>query len=88
MNQQLLSTDEAADYLGLSPYVLQRDRCDPHPTIPVIYVRPRTPRYSVADLDHYLEERRLGSGVEDDLEFLDEDQEDALQDEHDEEEIQ
>ena len=81
MNQQLLSTDEAADYLGLSPYVLQRDRVSPHPTIPVIYVRPRTPRYLKADLDHYLEERRLGVDIEDDLEALEEDEEGLFEDE-------
>ena len=80
MSPQLLSTDEAAEYLRLSPYVLQRDRCSSTPSIPVIYVRPRTPRYAVADLERYLESKRLGPDLEDDLDAFDADEDEDLED--------
>ena len=71
MNAQLVSTDEAAEYLGLSPYVLQKDRCSSSPSIPVIYVRSRTPRYAIADLKRYVESNRLGPDLTDDLDVFD-----------------
>ena len=87
MNTQLLSTDEAAEYLGLSPYVLQRDRCSPNPTIPVIYVRSRTPRYATSDLEQYLESHRIGPEFDDDIAALDVEEFDDLDEDAEEDEL-
>ncbi len=49
----LITTQEAAEYLGVSRYFLERDRVE-GPNIPVIYVGQRSPRYRVQDLDRFI----------------------------------
>lgn len=53
MNQQLLTTREAARYLGVSKAFLERDRWA-GARIPFVRVGTRAVRYRPEDLDHYL----------------------------------
>ncbi len=50
----LMTTQEAAEYLGVSRYFLERDRVE-GPTVPVVYVGHRSPRYRQQDLDKFIQ---------------------------------
>lgn len=54
MNKHLLTTQEAADYLGVSKQFLERDR-HVGARIPYIQVGARAVRYRIQDLEDYLE---------------------------------
>lgn len=56
MHSQLLTTAQAATYLGVSKAFLERDRCY-EARIPHIKVGSRAVRYRVADLEAFLESR-------------------------------
>lgn len=56
MTQNLLTTKEAASYLGVSKAFLERDRWA-GARIPFVRVGSRTVRYRRLDLDTYLESR-------------------------------
>lgn len=56
MNHKLLTTDQAASYLGVSKAFLERDRWA-GARIPFIKVGTRAVRYRLADLENYLEGR-------------------------------
>lgn len=81
MSKQLLTTQEAADYLGVSRYFLERDRSE-GPSVPVIYVGHRSPRYRTADLERYLDARtRQVAEDPDDDHYQDWDDDDDPEDE-------
>jgi len=52
----LLSTKEAAKYLGVSPAFLERDRWA-GARIPFVKIGTRSIRYRIADLDTYIESK-------------------------------
>lgn len=56
MNIQLLTTSQAAHYLGVSKAFLERDRWA-GARVPFIKVGSRAVRYRQADLDGYIESR-------------------------------
>ncbi|MFZ5621441.1 MAG: helix-turn-helix transcriptional regulator [Pseudomonadota bacterium] len=56
MNPKLLTTNQAASYLGVSKAFLERDRWA-GARIPFIKVGTRAVRYRLADLENYLEGR-------------------------------
>lgn len=56
MNNQLLTTDQAANYLGVSRAFLERDRWA-GAQVPFVKVGARTVRYRMADLDEYIRSR-------------------------------
>ncbi|MEW8525573.1 MAG: helix-turn-helix domain-containing protein [Candidatus Thiodiazotropha endolucinida] len=56
MKSTLLTTEEAADYLGVSKAFLERDRWA-GARIPFIKVGSRAVRYRLQDLDDYIESR-------------------------------
>ena len=56
MNPKLLTTDQAASYLGVSKAFLERDRWA-GARIPFIKVGTRAVRYRLADLESYLDGR-------------------------------
>lgn len=56
MNQPLLTTPQAANYIGMSKAFLERDRWA-GATIPFIKVGSRAVRYRLADLDAFLNSR-------------------------------
>lgn len=56
MNQPLLTTKEAAKYLGLSKAFLERDRWA-GASIPFLRVGARAVRYRVSDLERFLNSR-------------------------------
>ena len=56
MNQQLLTTKEAARYLGVSASFLERDRWA-GAKIPFIKLGSRAVRYKLDELDRYIESR-------------------------------
>lgn len=56
MNQPLLTTKEAAKYLGLSKAFLERDRWA-GARIPFLRVGSRAVRYRISDLERYLNSR-------------------------------
>jgi len=56
MHSQLLTTQTAAEYLGVSKAFLERDRWA-GARIPFIKVGSRAVRYRKSDLDQYLESR-------------------------------
>lgn len=56
MNIQLLTTSQAAHYLGVSKAFLERDRWA-GARVPFIKVGSRAVRYRQADLDDYIESR-------------------------------
>ena len=60
MNEQLLSTEEAARILAVSRAFLERDRWA-GARIPFIRVGARAVRYRLADLNTYIESRRRQS---------------------------
>ncbi len=51
--QKLLTTEEAAEFLGMSPQFLERDRWK-GATIPFVRVGSRSIRYRFEDLKNYL----------------------------------
>jgi len=53
----LLTTSEAAEFLGMSPAFLERDRCE-GPTIPFVRVGNHRVRYRLAELEAYIAKRR------------------------------
>ena len=53
MSERLLTTQEAADYLGISSSFLERDRWA-GAQIPFVRVGRRTVRYQLSELDNYL----------------------------------
>lgn len=55
----LLTTQEAADYLRLSPKTLDTARCTGELSIPFVKYG-RSVRYRQADLDRYIESRMVG----------------------------
>lgn len=63
LQQRLLSTKEAARYLGVSPAFLERDRWA-GARIPYVKIGTRTIRYDIAELDRYLQARRQRSTSE------------------------
>lgn len=56
MNVQLLNTQQAAQYIGMSKAFLERDRWA-GATVPFIKVGSRAVRYRLADLDAFLDSR-------------------------------
>lgn len=56
MNQSLLTTPQAAQYIGMSKAFLERDRWA-GATVPFIKVGSRAVRYRLADLDAFLDSR-------------------------------
>lgn len=54
MKNQLLTTTEAAKYLGVSKAFLDRDRCY-DARIPFVKLSPRAVRYRPEDLDQFIE---------------------------------
>lgn len=63
MQHQLLTTKEAAQYLGVSEAFLERDRWA-GARVPFIRVGARAVRYRLSDLDAYIEAQRCHSGLE------------------------
>lgn len=53
MSERLLTTQEAADYLGISSSFLERDRWA-GAQIPFVRVGRRTVRYQLSELDNYI----------------------------------
>jgi len=66
MNDKLLSTPDAAKYLGVSAAFLERDRWA-GARVPFIRVGNRAVRYRLADLDAYIAGRRRGAGSKADV---------------------
>ncbi len=60
MQHQLLTTKEAAQYLGVSEAFLERDRWA-GARVPFIRVGARAVRYRLSDLDAYIEAQRCHS---------------------------
>ncbi len=60
MAEQLITTEEAAQRLGVSKAFLERDRWA-GARIPFIRIGARAVRYRVSDLDHYIEQRQRRS---------------------------
>ncbi|MBL3556874.1 helix-turn-helix domain-containing protein [Marinobacter sp. JB05H06] len=56
MNDKLLTTKEAAEYLGVSKAFLERDRWA-GARIPFIKVGSRTVRYRLSDLEEYIKKQ-------------------------------
>ena len=56
MDDQLLTTKEAAGYLGLSKAFLERDRWA-GAQVPYIKIGSRAVRYRLSDLQHYIQSR-------------------------------
>ena len=56
MDNKLLTTQQASEYLGMSKAFLERDRVE-EARIPFIKVGSRAVRYRIADLDAFLESR-------------------------------
>lgn len=54
MNQHLLTTKQAASYLGLSAAFLERDRWA-GARVPFVKLGTRSIRYRVSDLDQYIQ---------------------------------
>lgn len=63
MQTQLLNTQQAADYLGVSVAFLERDRWA-GARVPFIKVGSRAVRYKQSDLEQYIEQCRRQSRVE------------------------
>jgi len=63
MQHQLLNTQEAAKYLGVSVAFLERDRWA-GARVPFIKVGSRAVRYKQSDLELYIEQCRRQSSVE------------------------
>ena len=59
MERQLMTTAEAAEYLGVSMAFLERDRWA-GATIPFVRIGKRAVRYRTATLDDFLEKRTVG----------------------------
>lgn len=55
-----MTTEQAADYLGIKPITLRTWRCNKRYTIPFIKVGGRI-RYRKEDLDAWLESRTVGA---------------------------
>ena len=55
----LLTTKEAAEYLGLSMAFLERDRWQ-GAKVPFVRIGSRTVRYLKEDLEEYVKTRRVG----------------------------
>ncbi|MFQ3291570.1 helix-turn-helix transcriptional regulator [Reinekea sp.] len=56
MNTQLLTTKQAAEYLGLSAAFLEKDRWA-GAKVPFVKLGSRSIRYRIADLETYIESR-------------------------------
>lgn len=56
MNKQILTTTEAAEFLGVSKAFLERDRWA-GARIPFIKIGARAVRYSMNDLESYLQQQ-------------------------------
>lgn len=54
----LLNTKQAAKFLGVAESTLNNDRCQSYPRVSFIRIGQKSVRYSRADLDAYVEERR------------------------------
>ena len=54
--KRYLTTEEAGEYLGLSPRTMQDWRCD---KVGPPFVVPRNVKYDVRDLDNWVDERRF-----------------------------
>ena len=63
MTTQLLSTKQAAAYLGVSPSFLEKDRWRGS-RIPFIRISPRSIKYRLEDLDFYIESQVMHSTSE------------------------
>jgi len=61
MTSNLLTTHQAADYLGLSAAFLERDRWADK-RIPFVRVGERAVRYRLSDLERYIESRSSAIG--------------------------
>jgi len=55
---RLLTTQEAANYIGMSRQFLERDRWKGN-TIPFVVIGTRSVRYRQEDLDEYLEKQTI-----------------------------
>tara|TARA_B100000959_G_scaffold271264_1_gene319188 strand:+ start:140 stop:388 length:249 start_codon:yes stop_codon:yes gene_type:complete len=62
--KQLLTTKQAAEFLNVSTYTLERDRWA-GARIPFIKVGPRSVRYTEEDLIKYIESKRRVSTTDD-----------------------
>lgn len=60
MSQKLLTTHEAAQFLGVSKAFLERDRWA-GARVPYVRVGARAVRYRVSELEHYIQVRTLGA---------------------------
>jgi excisionase family DNA binding protein len=60
----LLTTAEAADYLGITTGTLEQWRSAGRHNVPFIRLGSRTVRYRVSDLEKWLESRLVGAGAE------------------------
>lgn len=54
--ERLLTTKEAAAFLGMSPAFLERDRCEGR-TIPFVRIGTHRVRYSLSELEAYIQQR-------------------------------
>lgn len=59
MSDKLLTTKEAAQYLGMSKAFLERDRCEDQ-RIPFVRVGSRAVRYRLADLNAFIHGQTQG----------------------------
>jgi predicted DNA-binding transcriptional regulator AlpA len=60
MSKQLLNTNEAAEYLGVSKAFLERDRWA-GAKVPFIKIGTHLVRYRLCDLEHYIESQVMTS---------------------------
>ena len=60
MDDELVTTDEAAEILGVSAAFLQRDRVADTQQVPFVQVGNRAVRYSRKDLQSFINGRRQG----------------------------
>ena len=71
MDDELITTKEAADFLGVSAAFLQRDRTD-ETEIPYVKVGSRAIRYKLSDLNSYIDDRRYQGSEDEDPGYDDE----------------
>jgi len=70
MDDELITTKEAAEFLGVSAAFLQRDRTD-ETEIPYVKVGSRAIRYKISDLNNYIDDRRFQGSEDSDQRYDD-----------------
>ena len=65
MDDELITTKEAAEFLRVSAAFLQRDRTD-ETEIPYVKVGSRAIRYKLSDLHNYIDDRRFQGSEDED----------------------